>query len=157
MKLQYKLIILIAALIVLSNAFYIIDETEQVIITRFGNPVGKAYITAGMHAKIPFIDKVNSFEKRILEWDGDPKQIVTSDKKYIWLDTFARWQIVEPLIFFQKINNERQAHSRLDDIISGTSRDIITLNSLIEIVRNSNRELSYTEDYDASLDDSVLA
>ncbi len=148
MKLNKRtLIIIVVLIIVAANSFYILDEKHQSIITRFGEPVGGATTEAGLHIKIPILDKVHFFEKRILEWDGDPKQIPTSDKRYIWLDTFSRWQINDPLKFYQTVRNETFAHGRLDDIISGTTRDIVSSNTLIEIVRNSNREMMFTDEY----------
>ncbi len=149
-KQRTTIIFVVALLIVISSALYILDERQQAIITQFGDPVGGAITKAGLHIKIPFIQKVHTFEKRILEWDGDPKQIPTSDKRYIWIDIFSRWQIVDPLKFYQTVRNETFAHGRLDDIISGTTRDIISSNSLIELVRNTNRELIFTQEYDAS-------
>ena len=150
MKHRGMLIIIVIAVIVIFNAFYVLDERQQVIITQFGDPVGDAITSAGLHIKAPFIQKVHYFEKRILEWDGDPKQIPTSDKRYIWLDTFSRWQIVDPLKFYETTRNEMSAHSRLDDIISGTTRDIVSSNPLIEIVRNTNRKLKFTAEYEES-------
>ena len=147
---KLTLIFAVIALIIIVNALYILDERQQAIITQFGDPVGGAITKAGLHIKIPLIQKVHYFEKRILEWDGDPKQIPTSDKRYIWIDTFSRWQVVDPLKFYQTVRNETFAHSRLDDIISGTTRDVISSNSLIELVRNTNRELIFTQEYDAS-------
>ncbi|MCF7858918.1 MAG: protease modulator HflC [Candidatus Cloacimonetes bacterium] len=157
MKNRMKIIILILALIVAINAFYIIDERQQIIITQFGKPIGDAISTAGLHLKIPFIQKVHFFDKRILEWDGDPKQIPTSDKRYIWLDTFSRWQITDPLKFYETTRYETNAHSRLDDIISGITRDVISSNKLLEIVRSSNRKMTFTSEYaDSMLEDAVL-
>lgn len=150
MKHKGMLIIIIIAVIVIFNAFFVLDERQQVIITQFGDPIGDAITNAGLHIKVPFIQKVHYFEKRILEWDGEPKQIPTSDKRYIWLDTFSRWQIVDPLKFFETTRNETGAHSRLDDIISGTTRDIVSANMLIGIVRNSDRELTFTQEYEES-------
>ncbi len=153
---KIKLIIIIVALIVLFNAFYIIDERQQVIITQFGKPVGDAITDAGLQIKIPFIQKVHFFDKRVLEWDGDAKQIPTSDKRYIWIDTFSRWQIVDPLRFYETTRYESSAHSRLDDIISGTTRDVISSNRLLEIVKSSNREMTFTSEYsDSKLIDEV--
>lgn len=119
--------------------FYTLDETEQAVITRFGEPRGEPVTTPGMHFKVPFADKVNRFEKRWLEWSGDPNQIPTKDKKYIWVDTFARWRIADPLRFFQRVRDERTAQSRLDDIIDGETRNAIANYNLIEAVRASNR------------------
>jgi len=157
MKHKGLIIILIVVVILLLNAFYILDERLQVIITQFGEPVGGAISDAGLHFKIPFIQKVHFFEKRILEWDGDPKQIPTADKRYIWLDSYARWQIVDPLKFYQTTRSETFAHSRLDDIVSGTTRDVVSSNKLIEIVRNSSRELQFTSEFEDSSEDEIRA
>jgi len=155
MRSKIIIIGLIVALIVIINAFYIVGERQQAIITQFGDPIGGPIENAGLHLKIPFIQKVNYFEKRILEWDGNPKQIPTADKRYIWLDTFSRWRINEPLKFFQTTRTEIAAQSRLDDIISGITRDIVSSNKLIEIVRNSNRKLEFTVEYDQNSLDSI--
>lgn len=136
----------IVVLIVLTDALYIVSETNQVIITQFGDPIGGAITAPGMHIKIPFIQKANYFEKRWLEWDGDANQIPTKDKKYIWVDTYARWRINDPLVFFQRVRDERGAHSRLDDIIDGETRNAVANFDLIEIVRSSNREFELTEE-----------
>ena len=142
-------IILVGAflvLIVLFNAFYIVSETNQVIITQFGEPIGEAITNPGLHIKAPFIQKANYFEKRWLEWDGDANEIPTKDKKYIWVDTYARWRISDPLVFFQRVRDERGAQSRIDDIIDGETRNAIANFDLIEIVRSSNREFEMTEE-----------
>ena len=142
-------IIVVAAflvLIVLLNAFYIVSETNQVIITQFGDPIGGAITNPGLHIKAPFIQKANYFEKRWLEWDGDANEIPTKDKKYIWVDTYARWRIIDPLVFFQRVRDERGAHSRIDDIIDGETRNAIANFDLIEIVRSTNREFEMTEE-----------
>ncbi|MFQ6083776.1 MAG: protease modulator HflC [Candidatus Aminicenantia bacterium] len=136
----------VVIIIVLSGAIYIVSETNQVIITQFGEPIGDAITSPGIHVKIPFIQKANYFEKRWLEWDGDANQIPTKDKKYIWVDTYARWRISEPLIFFQRVRDERGAQSRLDDIIDGETRNAVANFDLIEIVRSSNREFELTEE-----------
>ena len=133
-------------ILVVANAIYIVSETDQVIITQFGEPIGGAVTSAGLHVKVPFIQKANYFEKRWLEWDGDPNQIPTKDKKYIWVDTYARWRISEPLVFFQRVRDERGAQSRLDDIVDGETRNAIANFELIEIVRSSNREFELTEE-----------
>jgi len=156
MKPKYTVAIIIVMILLSTNSFYIVDETEQVIITQFGNPVGNPVNTAGLKFKLPFIQKVHYFEKRLLEWDGDPKQIPTSDKRYLWVDTFARWRIIDPLTFYETTRNELYAHGKLDDIISGTARDIISTNMLIDIVRNTNRELAYTEEYYAAIEEALL-
>ncbi len=135
-----------AILIVLLNTLYVVSETNQVIITQFGEPIGDAIIKPGLHMKVPFIQKANYFEKRWLEWDGDANQIPTKDKKYIWVDTYARWRINDPLVFFQRVRDERGAHSRIDDIIDGETRNAVANFDLIEIVRSSNREFELTEE-----------
>jgi HflC protein len=150
MKSKKLIIPIVILLIILFNAFYVLDETQQAIITQFGEPIGESIVNAGLHFKVPFIQKVHFFEKRLLEWDGDPKQIPTSDKRYIWIDTFSRWQIENPLRFYETTRYETAAHSRLDDIISGTTRDIISSNKLLEIVRNTDRELVFTQEYEES-------
>ena len=132
-------------LLIQSSPFYILPEGKQVVITQFGKPK-KVVKEAGLHFKIPFIQKVNYFEKRILAWDGYPTQIPTKDKKYIWVDTYARWRIKDPLVFFQRVRDERGAQSRLDDIIDGETRNAIANFDLIEIVRSSNRKFELTED-----------
>ncbi len=133
-------------LFLLIDAVYIVSETNQVIITQFGQPVGGAVVAAGLHVKVPFIQKAHYFDKRWLEWDGDPNQIPTRDKKYIWVDTYARWRIADPLVFFQRVRDERGAQSRLDDIIDGETRNTIAKFDLIEVVRSSNREFETTEE-----------
>ncbi|MEX0845108.1 MAG: protease modulator HflC [Balneolaceae bacterium] len=122
------------------DGFYTVHETEQVIITQFGDPVGEAVVAPGLKFKIPFIQKANFFEKRYLEWDGDRNQIPTKDKKFIFVDSYARWVITDPLQFYQRLGNERGAQSRLDDILDGETRNAIASHNLLEIVRTSNRE-----------------
>ena len=134
-------IVVVLLLIAANSALYVVDETEQCIITQFGEPVGEPIREAGLHIKIPFIQKATYFPKQLLEWDGDPNQIPTADKKYIWVNTFARWRISDPLKFYQSVNNEINAQSRLDDILDGVTRDLITQSNLIEVVRNSNRKM----------------
>jgi len=139
-------IVLIIFLIVLLNStFYTLNEYEQAIITQFGRPVGGAVKEAGLHFKIPFIQKVHRFEKRILIWDGSADQIPTSDKKYIWLDTTARWRIIDPLLFYQSVGNVTGAQTRLDDIIDSAARDIVSSHLLIEVVRNTNKIIERSE------------
>jgi len=145
-------IVAFAVLIILADAIYVVKETNQVIITQFGEPIGNAITTPGLHIKTPFIQKANYFEKRWLEWDGDANQIVTKDKKYIWVDTYARWGISDPLVFFQRVRDERGAHSRLDDIIDGETRNAIANYDLFEIVRSTNREFSVSEEAAEILD-----
>ena len=130
---------ILLVIILFGNPFYILEEGKQVIITQFGEPIGKPIVKAGLHIKVPFIQYANYFEKRILEWDGHPNQIPTKDKKYIWIDTTARWRITDPLKFFQSVTNERGALTRLDDIIDSAVRDAVTSHNLIEIARTTNR------------------
>ncbi|HDL08296.1 MAG TPA: protease modulator HflC [Desulfobacteraceae bacterium] len=151
MKFKGILLILIVAVVVLIFASaYVIDETEQVIVTQFGRVVGIPKKDAGLYFKIPFIQNANYFPKNLQEWDGDPGQIPTLDKTYIWVDAFARWKIVDPVKFFQTINNRTSALGRLDDIIDPAVRNLVTSYRLIETVRKSNREL---DTYEASLDE----
>ena len=133
------------ALVVLSNSLYVVDMTQQVIITQFGMPIGDAVGDPGLKLKVPFIQKVNAFDKRILEWDGSPRQVPTRDKRYIWVDTFARWRIADPLKFMQSVTNEIGAQARLDDVIDAITRDLLTSHDLIEVVRNTDRELEIFE------------
>ena len=139
------LIILAIVALAASSFLYVIDEREQVVITRFGRPI-RTVTEPGLHFKAPFVDTVNVFDKRVLSWDGSPDQIPTADKKYIFVDTFARWRIVDPLKFFQAVRDKRQAQLRLDDIIDGATRDVISSNTLVEVVRNSNRKLPIEEE-----------
>jgi membrane protease subunit HflC len=127
-------------LLVLNSSLYTISESQQVIITQFGNPVGDPITQPGIHVKLPFIQKANFFEKRFLEWDGDPNQVPTKDKRFIWVNTYARWRITDPLKFFQRLRDERGAQSRLDDILDGETRNAVARQNLVEVVRSSNRQ-----------------
>lgn len=140
MRANLAIVAAFLALIVAFNCFYVVDMTEHALITYFGKPV-RIVSDPGLKLKGPFLWKVNRVEKRTLEWDGYASQIPTKDKKYIWVDTFARWRIVDPLQFFQAVRTEREAQSRLDDIIDGATRDLVSQHDLIEVVRNSNREM----------------
>ena len=135
-----SLVIVFAALVIVGQATYTVSETEQIIITQFGEPVGDPVVSPGLHFKIPFIQRTNVFEKRFLEWDGNPNQVPTRDKRFIWVDTYARWRIVDPLLFFQRLRDERGAQSRLDDILDGETRNAVARHDLIELVRSSNRD-----------------
>jgi len=125
-------------LIILISAAFIVNETEQVIITMFGKPQ-RVITTPGIHFKIPVFEDANFFDKRFLEWDGNSNQVPTKDKRFVWVDTFARWRISDPLLFFQRVRDERGAHSRLDDILDGETRNAVANHDLVEIVRNTNR------------------
>ncbi|MBM3317736.1 MAG: protease modulator HflC [Candidatus Eisenbacteria bacterium] len=127
-------------LLVLSGTLYIVGEPQQVIITQFGKPVGSPITTPGLKIKTPLIQKVHRFEKRFLEWDGDANQLPTKDKRFVWVDSYARWRITDPLLFFQRLRDERGAHSRLDDILDGETRNAIAKYDVVEVVRTSNRE-----------------
>ncbi|MBT28998.1 MAG: HflC protein [Thalassobius sp.] len=129
----------IILLLIISQSTYVIDEKQQVVVTQFGRPVGEAITTPGINFKVPFIHTVNYFEKRYMEWDGDPNQVPTKDKKFIFVDTYARWQITDPLQFFKRLTNERGAQSRLDDILDGETRNFIANNNIEEAVRSTNR------------------
>lgn len=148
MKIKHLLTILLALIIIiiLSGTIYTVKETEQVVITQFGKPIGKPIKDAGIHTKVPFIQVANYFDKRLLEWDGEPKQIPTRDMKYIWVDYFARWKIVDPLKFLESVTAENVAQSRLDDILDGATKDLIPRHNLIEIVRSSNRPFISVEE-----------
>lgn len=136
-----SLIVLIGiTLLIALDGFYVVDETEQVIITQFGDPIGEAVTTPGMKFKVPFIQTANYFDKRYLEWDGDRNQVPTKDKKFIFVDSYARWQITDPLQFFKRLRDERGAQSRLDDILDGETRNAIASQDLVEVVRSTNRD-----------------
>jgi membrane protease subunit HflC len=138
--------IVVLGLMTLASSLYSVSEQEQVVITQFGKPIGEAIIDPGLHLKLPFAQEVNVFDKRWLEWNGNPNQVPTRDKKYIWVETYARWRIANPLLFFQRLRDERGAQSRLDDIIDGETRNVIANHNLIEIVRTSNRAFERAEE-----------
>ena len=135
-----------AALMALSGSLYVVDETKQVVLTQFGEPVGEPVTTPGLKWKLPFIQTANFFEKRFLEWDGDSNQLPTKDKRFIHVDTYARWHIVDPLKFFQRLRDERGGQSRLDDILDGETRNTIAKHDLIEVVRSTNRQFAVSEE-----------
>jgi len=151
------LVLVVAVLAVVSGAVYVVEEYRQVIITRFGEPVGDAVTSPGLHLKMPFIEKANYFEKRFLEWDGDPNQIPTKDKRFIYVDTYARWRISDPLLFFQRLRDELQAQSRIDDILDGETRNTVARHNLIEVVRTTNREFAVAVDLEAGETTEVSA
>ncbi len=132
------IIVAVIAIVVAPSMFYIVQEGEQAVITEFGRPIGEPINRAGLKMKTPFIQKVHRFERRILEWDGSPNQITTKDKRFIRLDTTARWRINNALAFYQALGTENSAQSRLDDIIDSAARDLVTGQLLIEVVRDSN-------------------
>jgi membrane protease subunit HflC len=136
----------LALILVLFLSTYTLQETEQAILVQFGRPVGGLVTEPGLHLKVPLIQTVHRFDKRWLEYNGDPNEIPTKDKKFIWVDNYARWRIKDPLRFFQAVRDERGARLRLDGIIDGETRNAVASFDLIEIVRSSNREFQITED-----------
>lgn len=126
-----------AAAFLIFSAAYTVSETEQVIITQFGKPVGEPITTAGLHFKMPFIQEVTRIEKRILEWDGRPNEMPTKDKTYIVVDTFGRWRIQDAKQYFLRLRDERSAQSRLDDILGSETRNAIAKHELIEVIRTT--------------------
>ncbi|MEM7041100.1 MAG: SPFH domain-containing protein, partial [Bacteroidota bacterium] len=157
MKIRNALIAVLSILMLLTVLLgtYVVEESEQVVVTQFGKPVGEAITEPGIYFKIPFVQKANFFEKRYMEWDGDPNQVPTKDKKFIFVDTYARWQITDPLQFFKRLTNERGAQSRLDDILDGETRDFIARNDIMEAVRTSNREPASADSISVLLKDSL--
>jgi len=139
-------------LAVVFSAMFILDETQQAIVTQFGKPVGAPRTDPGMHFKVPFIQKAQFFDKRYLEWDGDVNQVPTKDKKFIIVDTYARWEITDPLQFFIRLRDERSGQSRLDDILDGETRNAVANHKLIDLVRSSNRTPEVVENYMEALE-----
>ena len=150
-KLSILLVVAVAAVVVVFSSSYTIDETDQVIITQFGRPTGVAVTEPGLHFKTPFIQVVNRFDKRFLEWDGVANQVPTRDKRFIWVDTYARWRITDPLKFFERLRDELGAQSRLDDILDGETRNAVARHDLVEVVRTSNRQPVESEDGDTTV------
>jgi len=138
--------------VIFFNSIFITNEAQQAIVTQFGKPVGEPIVDAGLKFKIPFIQKVIMFDKRILEWDGAANEIPTKDDKYVFIDTFARWRISDPLTFFKAAKNERNAQSRLDDVIDGIVRDEISNRNMEEIIRSSGRSMETYEDEPTTID-----
>ncbi len=132
--------VLLVLLLVVSQSLYTVNVVEQVIITQFGEPVGDPVTTPGLKFKLPFIQTANFFDKRFLEWDGNPNEVPTRDGRFIRVDTYARWRITDPLLFFQRLRDELGAQSRLDGIINGETRNAVARHDLIELVRTSNRD-----------------
>ncbi|HKK72448.1 MAG TPA: protease modulator HflC [Candidatus Krumholzibacteria bacterium] len=130
----------IVVFIVLANSLYVVNEPEQVIVTQFGEPIGDPITEPGLKFKTPFIQRVHRFDRRFLEWNGDANELPTRDKRFIWVDTYARWRITDPLLFFQRLRDERGAQSRLDDILDGETRNAIANHDLVEVIRSTNRE-----------------
>ncbi len=150
-------VLLVAGVLAFSGAVYVVDETQQVVITQFGSPIDSAVDTPGLHYKLPFIQRANFFNKRFLEWDGDSNQLPTRDKRFIHVDTYARWRITNPLLFFQRLRDERGAQSRLDDILDGETRNTIANHDLIEVVRSSNRDIAAGDELGAIAEGETVA
>ena len=133
-------LVVVAGIILLSSSAFVVDKTEQVVITQFGDPVGEPITEPGLYFKLPFVQKAHVFDNRFLEWNGDANELPTKGKRFVEVDMYARWRITDPLKFFQRLHDERRAQSRLDDIIDGATRDAVASNDLLEIVRASNRD-----------------
>ncbi len=141
------IIIVAVAIFMAMSSIFILDETRQAIVTQFGKPVGDPLTEPGLQFKVPLIQKVQYFDKRYLKWDGDPNQIPTQDKRFMHVDTYARWQIIDPLQFFIRLRDERSGQSRLDDILDGETRNAIASHLLLDLVRSTNRTPEVYEDY----------
>jgi len=160
MKQQPKLIIigiigLLLLILVLSSAF-VVNEAQQVVITQFGEPVGSPITEPGIHFKLPFIQDARFFDKRFLEWDGSPNQVPTKDKRFIWVDSYGRWRIKDPLLYLERVQNETRAQTRLDDILDGETRNAIANHDLVEIIRSTNREFQASEDLEAGEESEIF-
>ncbi|MBK6942341.1 MAG: protease modulator HflC [Planctomycetes bacterium] len=148
------LLIVVGGALLLNAALYTVSETETVVITNFGDPVGEPIREAGLHFKTPFVNEVHRFDERILEWDGDANLVPTAEKTFIFVDTTARWRIADPLKFLKTLRDEDAARSRLDDILDNATRTWISSHSLIEAVRSTNRTFASELTDDASLGDT---
>lgn len=158
-----KITALLAAIVVggviLTSGLYIVDETQQVVITRFGEPVGDAVTDPGLHFKIPFVQEANFFDKRFLEWDGAANQVPTRDKRFIWVDTYARWRISNPRSYLERLRgDEMTAQSRLDDILDGETRNSVARHDLVQVVRTANRQpdLSLQDEEETGVLEDIL-
>lgn len=148
-------ILVIVGLILLFSSAFVVNETEQVVITQFGKPVGNPIVEPGIHFKLPIIQIAIFFDKRFLAWDGAPNQIPTKDKRFVWVDSYARWRITDPLLFFQRVRDERGAKTRLDDILDGLTRNAIANHNLVEIIRSTNRKLEVSEELEEIQDSEI--
>ena len=151
------IMLVVLVLIIVGGTLYQVDETEQVIVTQFGEPVRGPITTPGLKMKVPFIQTIRRFDKRVLEWDGLPGQIPTLDKQFIVVDTTARWRISDPLRFLQSVGDERSAQSRLDDLINSAARDVVSSHLLIQTVRTFARELPPDEPDEGSSEQRAIA
>lgn len=146
----------VAALILILASAFVVNEAQQVIITRFGKPVRAPITTPGIHFKLPFIEDARYFDKRFLEWDGDPNQLPTKDKRFIWVDCYGRWRIKNPLLFLERLQNEGLAQTRLDDILDGETRNAIARHDLVEVIRSTNREFQASDDLEAGEESEIF-
>jgi membrane protease subunit HflC len=142
----YSIAIALLLILVFDGAF-VLDETQQAIVTQFGKPVGGSRTKPGLNFKLPIIQKVQRFDKRYLKWDGNPNQVPTQDKKFIFVETYARWQITDPLQFYVRLRDERSGQSRLDDILDGETRNAVASFELLDIIRSTNRTPEVSEEY----------
>src|SRR5690606_34752955 len=140
-------VLVLVAVRAVSGWIFILNETEQAIVTQIGQPVGALRVKPCVSLKVTFIQNVQLFDKRYLAWDGHPNQVPTKDKKFIYVDTYARWQITNSLQFFIRLRDERSAKSRLDDILDGETRNAVAAHELLDIVRSSNRQPEIGEDF----------
>jgi membrane protease subunit HflC len=140
--------LILALLIVVASSVYVVNETVQVVVTQFGRVVGDPVTDPGLHFKVPFFQKANYYEKRFLEWDGDPNQVPTKDKRFVHVDTYARWRISDPKLFRERLETETRAQSRLDDILDGETRNSVAKHDLIEVVRSTNRQFDAVAEFD---------
>jgi modulator of FtsH protease HflC len=134
-------VLTVVILLALSGSFYTLEEGKQAIIVQFGRPIGATVTEAGLHLKLPFVQEVRRFEKRLLIWDGDPNQIPTKGREFIWVDTTARWRIADARKFLENVATEAGARSRLDDIIDSVVRDQVSASELVELVRSASWEV----------------
>jgi modulator of FtsH protease HflC len=146
MKLMSVIVIFFLTIILSFSSIFVVYEGRQAIITEFGRPVGEPYQKPGLYFKKPFIQDVRLVESRILSWDGYPNQIPTQDKKYISVDTTARWKVTDPLKFIQSVQSEQLAKARIDSILDANTRDIISKHRLVEAVRNTNHVIDRVEE-----------
>lgn len=160
MRQQPKLIAIgiigLLLLILILSSVFVVNEAQQVVITQFGEPVGNPITEPGIHFKLPFIQDARFFDKRFLEWDGSPNQVPTKDKRFIWVDSYGRWRIKNPLLYLERVQNETRAQTRLDDILDGETRNAIANHDLVEIIRSTNREFQASEDLEAGEESEIF-
>jgi membrane protease subunit HflC len=142
----FAIVVAIFLILIVTGAFYVVPETEQVVVTQFGRPVGQPVTTAGVYFKMPFIHQVNRLEKRVLGWDGPTADMPTKDKLYIAVEAFGRWQITDPTQFFVRLRDERSAQSRLDDILGSEMRNTVARHELVELIRTTKGRKAAVDD-----------